>query len=66
MSTLKDLGVVGALSSVPGYNAVATLKRGPDAVFSVYRFAYPDGLPRVIACVAGIERAKQLLRREMS
>jgi hypothetical protein len=38
--------------------------RAPDGAFHIPRFAMPDDLAHFIQLVSGLERLKQLLRRE--
>jgi len=64
MDTLCELGFIGALTAVSGYADAATVRREPWGQFMIRRFSYPDSLSGLIQVVSGVERFKQLLRRE--
>ncbi len=64
MNTLEQLGFLGALAAEDGYADVARMQRDPLGAFRIRRFTYPDSLPYVIQVVSGLERVKEILRRE--
>jgi len=63
MTTLEDLGFLGALAAESGYADAARVQSEPRSGFRVRRFTYPDYLPHVIQAVSGLERVKEILRR---
>jgi peptidoglycan/xylan/chitin deacetylase (PgdA/CDA1 family) len=64
MSTLEELGFLGSLAAESGYADAARVQGEPPAAFRVPRFTYPNYLPQVIQAVSGLERVKEILRRE--
>jgi peptidoglycan/xylan/chitin deacetylase (PgdA/CDA1 family) len=64
VETLRGLGFLGAVAGVPGYAESAAFRGSVGAPFEAPRFGYPDSLPHVIPYVSGVQRLKQLLRRE--
>jgi len=60
----RHVGMCGAVSGEPGYFDRNQILRDADEGFRVRRFAFPDDLTDVIQYVSGIERLKQVLRRE--
>lgn len=62
IGVLEQLEFIGAFSAVPGYatNISANAQQKPQ--YHVPRFSYPNDLPHVVQCVAGLERVKQILR----
>lgn len=61
---LRALGLSGAVVGEPGYADVDSFRRDVDGAFKVKRFSYPENLADVIQYVSGLERLKQVLRRE--
>jgi peptidoglycan/xylan/chitin deacetylase (PgdA/CDA1 family) len=61
---LRALGLAGAVVGEPGYADVASFRRDADAAFKVKRFIYPESLADTVQYVSGLERLKQVLRRE--
>jgi peptidoglycan/xylan/chitin deacetylase (PgdA/CDA1 family) len=66
IATLEDLDFLGAVVGTPGYVSLDSCRQSPDRRFRVPRFGYPDYLPCMIQYVSGLERVKQLLRREVT
>ena len=64
IATLQDLGFIGALAAESGYADAARVQSETRSGFRVRRFTYPDYLPHVIQAVSGLERVKEILRRE--
>jgi glycosyltransferase involved in cell wall biosynthesis/peptidoglycan/xylan/chitin deacetylase (PgdA/CDA1 family) len=64
IAVLKNLGFLGAVSSVVGYISRADLRMMQNARFRLPRFSYPDSLPHVIQDVSGLEHFKRIIRRE--
>jgi hypothetical protein len=64
MNTLEELGFLGAMAAESGYADAARMRHEPSGAFRIRRFEYPDSLPRVIQAVSGVERVKEILRRE--
>lgn len=65
IEVLKELGMQGALTAVPGYADGALVRSGADHRFVLNRFSYPDQLPYVVQYASGVERFKQLVRGQM-
>jgi peptidoglycan/xylan/chitin deacetylase (PgdA/CDA1 family) len=61
---LQGLGFLGAVVGEPGYGDRATFRKSPAAPFEVRRFGYPNSLTDLAQIVSGIERFKQMVRRE--
>lgn len=61
---LRGEGFLGAFSAVSGYAVAAQIQREPRSRFSISRFSYPDSLTDLIQVVSGVERFKQMIRRE--
>ena len=61
---LKELGFLGAVSGVAGYAHGAAILNATDGMFQLRRFAYAEGLPQLLGIVSGVERLKQIVRRE--
>ena len=64
MDILLEQGFLGAFAAVSGYADAANVQRQPSGQFMMRRFSYPDSLPTLIQVVSGVERFKQILRRE--
>ncbi len=64
IEVLRAAGFLGAVATVPGYNASASLRAEPDARYRLHRFGNADSLLHVMRYVSGVERFKQLVRRE--
>jgi peptidoglycan/xylan/chitin deacetylase (PgdA/CDA1 family) len=64
IAVLKSAGLAGAIVGESGYADVGPFRKDPDGPFRVQRFSYPEELADVIQAVNGIERFKQILRRE--
>ncbi len=64
VALLRAQGLLGAVVGEPGYADVAGFHRDPEQPFRVRRFSYPDEQPLVLQVVSGVERAKQIIRRE--
>jgi hypothetical protein len=64
IATLRRLGFVGAVVAEPGYANAVAYQRGKDDRFKVQRFGFPDDLPHVVQYVSGVERLKQLFRKD--
>lgn len=60
---LRSLGFLGALAAEPGYANALAFRSNDDDRFKIRRFGFPDELPHMIQYVSGVERFKQLLRR---
>jgi peptidoglycan/xylan/chitin deacetylase (PgdA/CDA1 family) len=61
---LKSIGMIGGLVGEPGY-ARACVFRHPDVgPFRVQRFAYTGDIIDMAECVSGIERIKEMIRRD--
>jgi len=63
IGTLRRLQMLGAFASGPGYASALHFQQASDARFAVPRFGYPNSLERVLCYIAGVERLKQLVRR---
>lgn len=65
VATLRQLGLKGAVVGLPpGYAGKETYRRSPDGAFRIPRFGFPENRVDLIQIVYGIERFKQILRRE--
>jgi hypothetical protein len=62
ITTLGEIGFVGAVSAVNGYADATRTRLEPQDAFKVRRFGYPDSLPHTIQIVSGLERVKEILR----
>lgn len=62
---LQELGFAGALTAGPGYADGRKANQDVEAKFRISRFAFPEEHVDFVQCSSGIERAKQLLRRDM-
>ena len=62
ITTLGEIGFVGAVSAVNGYAEATRTRLEPQGAFKVRRFGYPDSLPHTIQIVSGLERVKEILR----
>ena len=56
ISTLKELGLRGAVVGTPGYADAAELRARAEHAFTVRRFNYPDNYRLASRYVSGIER----------
>jgi peptidoglycan/xylan/chitin deacetylase (PgdA/CDA1 family) len=63
VGALKRLGLAGALVGEAGYADVHSFRRD-EGPFRVRRFHFPDTIADLIQLVSGVERFKQILRRE--
>jgi peptidoglycan/xylan/chitin deacetylase (PgdA/CDA1 family) len=61
---LQTMGFLGAVVGVAGYADSDSFRRSPGERFQVRRFPQPPDPAYLMQYVAGIERLKQLLRRE--
>jgi len=61
---LESIGLVGAVVGEPGYADARALAKTDSARYRVRRFPYPLDHPHFIQYASGVERAKQILRRE--
>lgn len=61
---VRQAELCGAVSGEPGYFDRGKIMKDADERFCARRFAFPDNMADLIQYVSGIERAKQLLRRE--
>lgn len=66
IAVLRREGFVGALAAEPGYASAQVFRSTDEDRFKIPRFGFPDDLPHVIQYVSGVERFKQLLRRNAS
>jgi peptidoglycan/xylan/chitin deacetylase (PgdA/CDA1 family) len=64
IAVLEELNFTGAVAAVPGYASARTVQSDPAARFKVRRFSLPNDTVHMIQYVSGVERFKQLLRRE--
>jgi peptidoglycan/xylan/chitin deacetylase (PgdA/CDA1 family) len=64
IDVMRESGLVGAVMGVPGYPETGTLRQGLDAPFKLRRFGYPNNLTDLMQVVSGVERFKQMVRRE--
>jgi peptidoglycan/xylan/chitin deacetylase (PgdA/CDA1 family) len=64
VSILEELNFLGAVVGVGGYADARAIRRDAMERFRVRRFGYLGDLPHLIQCVAGVERLKQIIRRE--
>jgi peptidoglycan/xylan/chitin deacetylase (PgdA/CDA1 family) len=62
--TLEAMGLLGAVVGVPGHADGASWRNGGGSRFRVRRYVHPSDAVRLIQYVSGIERCKQILRRE--
>jgi peptidoglycan/xylan/chitin deacetylase (PgdA/CDA1 family) len=61
---LQDLSFRGAVVGEPGFADPTSFQADADGAFKVKRLAFPDSLAYLVQYVSGIERFKQILRRE--
>jgi peptidoglycan/xylan/chitin deacetylase (PgdA/CDA1 family) len=64
VATLRRLQLAGAVVGEAGYADVRSFRCDPDGPFRVRRFNFPEAVTDLIQIVSGLERFKQLLRRE--
>jgi len=64
MSTLREIGIRGAVVGAPGYASLAAFGRRPLAPYEVLRFSLPDNVPDLVQVVSGFERLKEIVRGE--
>jgi peptidoglycan/xylan/chitin deacetylase (PgdA/CDA1 family) len=64
IATLRCLGFTGALVGEPGYADGRSFRADADGPFRVRRFHFPEATLDVAQLVTGLERLKQILRRE--
>jgi peptidoglycan/xylan/chitin deacetylase (PgdA/CDA1 family) len=64
-AVVAEQGFLGALLSVGEYVDARVLRRNASARLQVPRFGYPDDLPHLVQIVAGVERAKRIVRRQV-
>ena len=64
MDTLKSLGFLGAVVGEAGYANSVSFRRDGDQPFLVRRFSYIEDIGTMLQAASGVERAKQLMRRE--
>lgn len=62
--SLTELGFIGAVTGVTGYADARRVRSGGSERFRVPRFAYPDSPEEVLLVAGGVERVKQIVRRE--
>jgi len=62
IDVLNALGLLGAVTGVPGYAEAARVLASPEVCFAVNRFGYPDSLPQMIQLASGAERFKEIVR----
>ena len=63
-ATIDRLGLRGAVVGTAGYASGATLRDDGDGRFQVRRFSFPDSLEHTLQYASGLERVKQVIRRE--
>lgn len=61
LATLRQLGLVGAITTTPAYVDTRAFKRERDAPFEVPRFSYPHDPRAVVQYVSGLERLKEIV-----
>lgn len=66
IAVLEELGFRGAVAGENAYADARALKRLAAERFRVPRFGYPEDLPHAIQIVSGVERLKQIVRREVA
>ena len=64
MDTLASLGFIGAVVGTPGYADGARFRQDRYQPFQVRRFSYPEGTAMLLQATSGVERVRQLVRRE--
>jgi len=64
ISTLGSLGFAGAVMGEYGYADAPRFQQGREGAFRVHRFSYSGDLGTMFQAASGVERAKQLLRRQ--
>jgi peptidoglycan/xylan/chitin deacetylase (PgdA/CDA1 family) len=62
MQTLRELGLQGAVSGVPGYAEAGTFAMQPDERYKVRRFCYEAELHYLAQSACGLERLKEILQ----
>lgn len=63
--SLVELGFIGAVTGLTGYADARAFRAGSIERFRVPRFAYPDSPDEVLLVAGGVERIKQIVRREL-
>ena len=66
MDTLRDQGLLGAVTAEEGVLDRAWLERADRAFYRLPRLGLPDSMPRFVQYVSGLEAMKQDLRRAWS
>lgn len=61
---LKSIGMIGGLVGESGYASTRLFHHQGSGPFRVQRFAYTGDLIDMAQCVSGIERIKEIVRRE--
>lgn len=61
---LQALGFRGAVVGEPGFADPTVFQTDADGAFKVKRLGFPETLPLLVQYVSGIERFKQIVRRE--
>jgi peptidoglycan/xylan/chitin deacetylase (PgdA/CDA1 family) len=64
VTTLREIGMRGAVVGAPGYASLRSIAARPSAPFEVLRFSLPDNVLDLDQVVSGFERLKELVRRE--
>jgi peptidoglycan/xylan/chitin deacetylase (PgdA/CDA1 family) len=64
ISVLEELDFLGAVVGVGGYADARAFRRDALERFRVRRFGYQGDLPHLVQFVSGVERLKQIIRRE--
>jgi len=64
IGVLRRLGFLGAVVGDPGYADARVFQQSRNDRFKVQRFSFPDDLPNMIQYVSGVERFKQMWRRQ--
>jgi peptidoglycan/xylan/chitin deacetylase (PgdA/CDA1 family) len=64
VTTLRELGLLGAVVGAPGYASVRRTSASPSAPFEVLRFSLPLDVLDLVQIVSGFERVKQILGRD--
>jgi protein-tyrosine phosphatase len=61
---LEQIGILGAVTTVPGYADLRVKRDGGYAHFQLNRFAYPENIGDVVQYCSWLERTKMALRLE--
>jgi peptidoglycan/xylan/chitin deacetylase (PgdA/CDA1 family) len=61
---LAEMGLAGAVVGESGYADARAFTKARTSRFAVRRFSYPDDHLKFVQYASGVERAKQILRRE--